>query len=185
LGQVDKPVIVETLVNTIVSSPPLLPCDLSPNNEPSTYPDVTRQDNQPGSYPKDSTKKVMKPTGKKHKGNVDVNFKNKRVGCLISQCARNKLKTYVDTSNTIEVSEDSDLEIERFLAEEDLVSYGLYPDTPYDYVNNLPPCLKGNPEFSGIQLCDKPTFHVDTSPTLNAVSANAQSLQPQCDECRS
>jgi hypothetical protein len=85
----------------------------------------------------------------------------------------------------INVSEYSDLEIEIFLAEEDPMSYELYPDTPYDYVNNLPPCLKDNPDFSGILLCDKPTLHVDDSPTLNAASANAQSLQPQCDECRS
>jgi hypothetical protein len=65
------------------------------------------------------------------------------------------------------------LEIEKFLAEEDPVSYGLYPDTPYDYVNNLPPCLKDNPKFLGIRLCDKPIFHVDDSPTLNVVSADA------------
>jgi hypothetical protein len=71
------------------------------------------------------------------------------------------------------------------LAEEDPMSYELYPDTPYDYVNNLPPCLKGNPEFSGIRLYDKTTFRVDASPILNAVSANAQSVQPRCNECRS
>jgi hypothetical protein len=65
------------------------------------------------------------------------------------------------------------------------VSYELYPDRPYNYVNNLPPCLKNNPEFSSIWLCHKPTFRLDDSPTLNAVSANAQSLQPQCDECQS
>ena len=123
--------------------------------------------------------------GKKLKGSVDANFKNKRDARLISQCARNKLKPHVDTINTIEVSEDSDSEIEKFLAEEDPVSYMLYPDRSYDYVSNLPPCLKDNPEFSGIQLCDNPTYRVDDSPTLNVVSANAQSLQPQCDECRS
>jgi hypothetical protein len=138
-----------------------------------SYPNVTQQDSQPGSHPKDSTKAVKKPIGKKLKGSVDINFKNKRVGCLISQCARNKIKPHEDTINTIEVSEDSDLEIEKFLAEEDPVSFELYPDQPYDYVSNLPPCLKDNPEFSGIQLCDKPTFHVDDSPTLNVVSANA------------
>jgi hypothetical protein len=33
----------------------------------------------------------------------------------------------------IELSEDSDLEIERFLAEEYPLSYGLCPDKPYDY----------------------------------------------------
>jgi hypothetical protein len=84
LGQVDKPVIDETFVKPTASPPPLLPCDLAPNNEPSTYPNVTQPDNQPGSHPKSFTKTVKKPTGKKLKGNVDVNFKNKRVGHLIS-----------------------------------------------------------------------------------------------------
>jgi len=87
----------------------------------------------------------MKPTGKKHKGNVDVNFKNKRAGCFISRSVWNKIKPCADTNNTIEVSEDSDLEIEKFLAEEDPVSYGLYPDRPYDYVSNLPLYLRDNP----------------------------------------
>jgi hypothetical protein len=86
---------------------------------------------------------------------------------------------------TIEVSEDSDSKIERFLAEEYPLSYGLCLDRPYDYVSNLPPCLKDNLDFPGIQLRDKPTFRVDDSPTINAISANAQSLQPQCNECRS
>jgi hypothetical protein len=95
------------------------------------------------------------------------------------------MKPRADTINTIEVSEDSDSEIEKFLAEEDPVSFGLYPDRPYDYVNNLPPCLKDNPEFPGIQLCDKPTIRVEDSPIHNVVSANANSLQSQCDECRS
>ena len=111
--------------------------------------------------------------GKKLKGSVDANFKNKRAGHLISQCARNKLKPCANTINTIEVSEDSDSEIEKFLAEEDPVSYSLYPDRPYDYVNNLPPCLKDNLEFPSIQLCDNPTIHMEDSSILNAVSTNA------------
>ena len=65
------------------------------------------------------------------------------------------------------------------------MSYGPCPNIPYDYVSNLPPCLKDNLEFPGIRFCDKPTFRVNISPILNAVSANAQSLQPQCDECQS
>jgi hypothetical protein len=148
LGQVDKPVITETLVKPTTSPPPLLPCDPAPNIEPSTYPDATQPDNQPDSHPKSCTKTVKKPTGKKLKGSVDVNYKNKRVGRLISRCARNKSKPCADTKNTIEVSEDSDSEIERFLAEEYPLSYGLCPDRPYDYVSNLPPCLKDNPEIS-------------------------------------
>jgi hypothetical protein len=173
LGQVDKPIVIETLVKPTASSPPLLPCDPTPNIEPSTYPDVTQPDNQLGSHPKSCTKTVKKPIGKKPKGSVDVDYKNKRVGRLISRCTRNKSKPCADKKNTIEVSEDSDLEIERFLAEEDPMSYGLCPDRPYTYVSNLPPCLKDNPEFPDIRFCDKPTFRMDTSPILNAVSANA------------
>jgi hypothetical protein len=48
------------------------------------------------------------------------------------------------------VSEDSGSEIERFLAEEYPYSYGLCSDKPYDYVTNLPPCLKDNPDFPGM-----------------------------------
>jgi hypothetical protein len=115
LGQVDKPVIVETLVNPTASSPPLQACDFSPNNEPSSYPNVIQQDSRPVTHPKDCTKTVKKPTGKKLKGSVDVNFKNKRVGRLISRCVRNKMKPCADTINMIEVSEDSDSEIDKFL----------------------------------------------------------------------
>jgi hypothetical protein len=185
LGQVDKLVITETLVKPTTSPPPLLPCDPVSNLEPSTYPDVAQPDTQSNSYPESCTKTVKKPTGKKLKGRVDVNYKNKRVARWISQCAINKPKPCADTENTIEISEDTDSEIERFLAEEYPFSYGLCPDRPYDYVTNLPPCLKDNLDFPGIKLHDKPPFHMDDAPIVNDISANAQSLQPQCNECRS
>jgi hypothetical protein len=40
LGEIDKPVIEETLVNQTTSSQPLQACDFSINNEPSSYPNV-------------------------------------------------------------------------------------------------------------------------------------------------
>jgi hypothetical protein len=123
--------------------------------------------------------------GKKLKGIVDVNYKNKKATCWVSRCARNKPKPCADIKNTIEVSEDSDSEIERFLAEEYPYSYGLCPEKPYDYVTNLPPCLKDNPLFPGIKLHDEPTCQMDDSPAVNTISANTQSLQPHCNECRS
>ena len=95
------------------------------------------------------------------------------------------MKPRADTINMIEVSEDSDSKIEKFLAKEDPMSFGLYPDRPYHYVNNLPPCLKDNPDFPGIHLYDKSTIHMEDSPTHNVVRANANSLQSQCDVCRS
>jgi hypothetical protein len=152
---------------------------------PSSYPKVIQQDSRPVTHPKDCTKTVKKPTGKKLKGSVDVNFKNKRAGRLISRSVRNKMKPRADTISMIEVSEGSDSEIDKFLAEEDPVSFGLYPDRPYNYVDNLPPCLKDNPEFPGIQLCDKSTIRMEDSPTHNVVRSNANSLQSQCDVCRS
>jgi hypothetical protein len=52
LGQVDKPVIVETLVKPTASSPPLQACDLSPNNELPSYPNVIQQRQSTGLRPK-------------------------------------------------------------------------------------------------------------------------------------
>jgi hypothetical protein len=56
---------------------------------------------------------------------------------------------------------------------------------PTIMITNMPPCLKDNPDFLGIKLHDKTTFRVDDAPIVNDISANAQSLQPQCNECRS
>jgi hypothetical protein len=176
LGEVDKPVVEETLVNPTASPPPLQACDFSPNRKPSSYPKVIQQDSRSIAHPKDCFKTVKKPTGKKLKGSVDVNFKNKRAGRLISLSLRNKTNPRADIISMIEVSESSDSEIDKFLIEEDPVSFGLYPDRPYNYVNNLPPCLKDNPEFPGIQLCDKSTIRMEDSPTHNVVRSNAKLL---------
>ena len=84
MGEVDKPVVEETLVNQTATLPPLQACDFSPNSEPSSYPKFIQQDIQPVTHPKDYIKIARKSTGKKFKNNVDVNFKNKRAGRLIS-----------------------------------------------------------------------------------------------------
>ena len=83
------------------------------------------------------------------------------------------------------MSKISDSEIDKFLAEEDPVSFGLNPDRPYNYVNNLPPCLKDNPEFIGIQLCDKYDVHMEGSLIRNLVRSNENASQSQCDVCLS
>jgi hypothetical protein len=184
LGQVDKPVITETLVKPTISPPSLMPCDPISNLEPSTYPDSTQPDTRPDSYPKGCVKTVKKSTRKKFKGSVDVNYKSKRAARWVSRCARNKPKPCAD-KNTIVVSEDSNSEIERFLVEEYPYSYGLCSDRPYDYITNLPPCLKDNPDFPGIKLSNEPTGQMDDSPPVNTISADTQSIQPHCNECRS
>jgi hypothetical protein len=70
------------------------------------------------------------------------------------------------------------------LAEEYPYSYGLCPDRPYNYVTNLPLCLKDNPDFPGIKLSNEPTGPMDDSPPVNTISADTQSILPHCNECR-
>jgi hypothetical protein len=63
----------------------------------------------------------------------------------------------VSLIDSIEIHEDPDSEIERFLAEEGLSCPKLDPNQPFDYVNNLPPCLKYSKGFTGIKLDQRPT----------------------------
>jgi hypothetical protein len=82
IGQVDKSVITETLVEPTIPPPSLLPCV-----EPSTYLDTTQPDTLPDSYPKGGVKSVKKFAKKKCKGNIDINYKGKRATRWVSRCA--------------------------------------------------------------------------------------------------
>jgi hypothetical protein len=76
------------------------------------------------------------------------------------------------------LSEDSDSDIEHFLAEEYPYSHGLCSKKPYDYVSNLPPCLKNNPNYPGIKL------HNETPGGLNKPSpVISKPEQPSCIQC--
>jgi hypothetical protein len=105
--QVDKPVVNETKVGPLVPFHVLLP---SP--KPSADPNVELHDTM--------TKKVeaiKKPTRKNVKENPNVIAKGKKNARLISRMARNKPKPSVE-QKPIVLSEDSDSEIEHFLASE-------------------------------------------------------------------
>jgi hypothetical protein len=108
-------------------------------------------------YPNTSAKNAKNPSYKPSKGDMDIGFKNKRVGRLISRSLQNKSNSHVSSIKMIEVHESSDSEIEIFLAEEDPPC--LKPDLiqAYNFVDNLPPCLKHSQGFSGIKLDKKPT----------------------------
>jgi hypothetical protein len=62
--------------------------------------------------------------------------RNKKKTRMISRMERNKSKPPAKTE-TVMISEDSDSSIERFLAEEGFCD----DEPPYDFVDNLPPCL--------------------------------------------
>ena len=53
IGQVDKSIVIETLVGPVIPPPSLLP-----SIEPSTYPNTTQPDTLPDSCPKDGGKPV-------------------------------------------------------------------------------------------------------------------------------
>jgi len=105
-------------------------------------------------------KSKSKNPRKQSKNNQEMlGFHNKRVGRLISRSLCNISKPHV---SSIEIHEDSDSEIERFLAQEALLC--CKPYQPFNYVNNLPPCLKDSKGFTGINLGQRPI--VDSSDFL-------------------
>jgi hypothetical protein len=87
----------------------------------------------------------------------------------------------VSSIESIEIHEDSDSDIERFLAQED--PNCSEPDQPFDYVNNLPPCLKDNKEFTGIKIGQRPT--VGSSDVLPHNYTLPQPIAPaaHCEVC--
>jgi hypothetical protein len=85
----------------------------------------------------------------------------------------------------IEVHESSDSEIDRFLAAEDLHSFEPHLDRPYNFVDNLPPCLKNNPEFPGVKLVNESTVSMEGAPVHNHVCSHATAAQSKCEVCLS
>jgi hypothetical protein len=113
--------------------------------------------------------KVAKPLTIEAGENTIV--RNKRNARMISCMERNKSKPPAKTESVM-ISEDSDSSIERFLAEEGFCG----EETPCDFVDNLPPCLRGNPDYPGIN----PPFET------NGESSNPPSTQKvttPCDQC--
>jgi hypothetical protein len=93
--------------------------------------------------------------------------------------ARNQPKAPVNP-DPIMVSEDSDSEVERYLASEYPYSEGLCDKPAYDFVKNLPPCLQNDPNFPGIKMpCE------NLGDSSNPPPALAEPAAPPCDQCGS
>jgi hypothetical protein len=114
---------------------------------------------------------VAKPITTKARAKTAANTKNKKSARMISRMERNRSKPPVKTEPVM-ISEDSDSSIERFLAEEGFCG----DEPPYDFVDNLPPCLRDNPDYPGI----KPPLE-----TLGESSKppSAQKVATPCDQC--
>jgi hypothetical protein len=125
--QIDKPVVNETKFG-----PPVPFHDLLPSPKPLTNPDIDLPD-----ILADKAEVIKKPVSKKVKGNHTVKGKGKKNARLISRLARNKPKPSVE-QKPIVLSEDSDSDIECFLASEYPYSQGLCSEPPYDFIFNFP-----------------------------------------------
>jgi len=143
---VDKPVVSEDK-----SVPPVPYNILLPKPLPDSPIDL------PHSMTKDV--ETVKPVGKNPKAKPTVNAKGKKNARLILRMERNKPKPPVDP-NPIVLSEDSDLEVECFLASEYPYSQGLCVEPSYDFVSNLPAYLQDDPNYPGIKLpCEAPVIY--------------------------
>jgi hypothetical protein len=173
-AQIDKVVVTETLVGLAVPFHILLP-----PAKPSYFPDIDLPDAISNPCTKDKTEAIKKPMSKKGRGDNAVNSKGKKNARLISRLAQNKPKQNID-QNPIVLSEDSESDIERFLAKEYPYSHGICSKEPYDYVSNLTPCLKNNPDYLGIKL------HKETPANLNKPSPMIpKPNQSPCIQCNS
>jgi hypothetical protein len=159
--QVDKPMVTE-------SKPAPVPYNvLLPRPKPES----------PTSLPKAVPKQteVAKATTQKTRAKTGVNTRGKKNARLISRMARNKSKLPAKTEPIV-VSEDSDSDIERFLSEEYPYSEGLCSKPPHDFVRNLPPCLRDNPDFPGIEPLHETLGESSKPPSVQPVAA-------PCDQC--
>jgi hypothetical protein len=166
--QVDKLVVSETKVE-----PPMPFHVLLPSPKPSVDPDIDLPD-----VITEKDEAIKNPVSKKIKGNPTVDGKGKKNARLISRLARNNPKPSAE-QKPIVLSEDLDSDIERFLASEYPYSQGLCSKPPYDFVSNLPPCLRNNPSYPGIKLPNETLGNV-TKPSP-AFSKPGQSSCDQCD----
>jgi hypothetical protein len=162
--QVDKPVVSESKLVPPVPYSALLP---KPLPEP------------PIVLPSSVTENVenVKPVAKMPKTKPIANSKGKKNARLISRMARNKTKVPVNP-DPVMISEDSDSEIERYLASEYPYSEGLCDKRAYDFVKKLLPCLLNDPNYPGIKMpCETPGDSSKPPLVLSQLAA------PPCDQC--
>jgi hypothetical protein len=155
--QINKPVVNETKVGPPVPFHVLLPSPKSSADPDVDLPDVITE----------KVEAIKNPVSKKVRGNPTIDGKGKKNARLISRMARNKPKPSVE-QKPIVLSEDSDSDIERFLARKYPYSQGLCSERPYEFISNLHPCLRNNPGYPGIKLPNETLGNVTKpSPTVS------------------
>jgi hypothetical protein len=148
------------MVNEIKAEPPVPFHVLLP--KPSVNPGVDLPDSVI-----EKVETIKRPVRKNPKENPTANAKGKKNARLISRMVRNKPKPSAE-SKPIVLSKDFDSDVEHFLASEYPYSQGLCPKPPYDFMSNLPPCLRNDPIYPGIKLPHETLSHLTKpSPALS------------------
>jgi hypothetical protein len=93
------------------------------------------------------------------------------------------MKAHVSSIKMIEVHESSDSEIKKFLEEEDPTYHKSNTNHAYDFVGNMPPCLKQKKDFSGIKLIQKPIVDSGSVLTHSHMSPQSTVPDPRCEVC--
>jgi hypothetical protein len=150
--QVDKPLVSESK-STPVPYSVLLP---EPKPDPSSS-STLAVTNEP------------KPITTEARANTTA--RNKINARMIFRMERNKSKPPAKTEPVM-ISEDSDSSIELFLSEEGFCG----EETPCDFVDNLPPCLRDNPDYLGIKSF-RETLGESSKPPVS------QKVASPCDQC--
>jgi hypothetical protein len=158
--KVDKPVIEETLVYPRLFPSSAQACVTTTHSKPLPDSKFVAQTHEQDAQPNASTKNANRPVGKPSKGDIDLSFKNKRAGRLISRKIQNKSNRHVSSIKTIEIHESLDSEIDIFMAKEDPPSFQTHLDQSYNFMDNLSACLKHSEGFLGIKFGDKSTGHI-------------------------
>ena len=188
---VDKPMLEKTPIPSSNRSVLLSkePCDRATLDEPM----FEQQDVDPriieylehdkDVFPNTVEKNDNKRSHKLSRKNPDLGFVNKRDGRLISRSLWNKTRAHVSSIKVIEVHESSDSEIKNFLEEEDPTYHKLNTSQAYDFVGNIPPCLKHNKGFSGLKLSQNPIVDNGSVLTHNHMSPQSIVPDPRCEVC--
>jgi hypothetical protein len=123
---------------------------------------------------------IKKQGRRKIQRSPDINFKNKRHGRLISRTLRNRHRDHEKPIPVIEVDDRiSEDDIDDQIPEDDIDV-----DTPqFDFVSNLPPFLKKQQGFSGIQHDLKRIMEQDKLPTTEQTRPLPSMELVHCENC--
>jgi hypothetical protein len=181
--EIEKPMIEETIIPARAvpsSTEAYVTASLS---ELIPDPKVVEQSHEQHTHSNASAKNGNWSMCKPSKSGIDLGFKNKKAGRLISRKLQNKPNPHVSSIKMIEIHERSDSEIERFLVEEDPPSLKIGLDQAYNSVDNLPPCLKHSKGFRGIKFDKKSIGNGGDIPTHDNGYSQAVVTDSQCEIC--